>query len=120
MRLACDVLLAPYQRRVFTHGGSDTSRWMSPLKVFEYMAAGKAIVCSDIPVLHEVLSHKETAWFCPPEDIDAWCAALTELRDDANLRLNLGQAARTTFLQHYTWRSRAAAVLNGLSPPDSA
>ena len=91
IRMACDVLLAPYQRSVITHAGADTSRWMSPLKIFEYMAAGKAIVCSDIAVLHEVLADKKTAWFCPPDDIDAWCAALTQLRDDERLRTHLGK-----------------------------
>ena len=93
VRMACDVLLAPYRRQVYTSGGSDISRWMSPLKIFEYMAAGKAIVCSNIAVLHEVLTHKENAWFCPPDDIDAWCAALTKMRDDEGLRLRIWQGS---------------------------
>ena len=111
VRTACDVLLAPYQRQVRTHGGSDTSRWMSPLKLFEYMAAGKAIVCSDIAVLREVLEHDKTAWLCPPDDIDAWCAALTALRDNAQLRRRLGVAAQEALLRSHTWKSRAAVVL---------
>jgi glycosyltransferase involved in cell wall biosynthesis len=111
VRLSCDVLLAPYQRQVRTHGGSDTTRWMSPLKIFEYMAAGKAIVCSDIAVLHEVLEHDKTALLCPPDDVEAWCASLTALRADAALRNRLGAAAQTEFLRLHTWKSRAAAVL---------
>ncbi|MGH8223123.1 MAG: glycosyltransferase family 4 protein, partial [Woeseiaceae bacterium] len=118
IRVACEVLLAPYQRQVLTHAGADTSRWMSPLKIFEYMAAGKAIICSDIAVLHEVLTHKETAWFCPPDDIEAWCAALTQLRDDERLRRALGNAARETFLRLHTWRARAASVLKSPIEPD--
>jgi glycosyltransferase involved in cell wall biosynthesis len=75
------------------------------------MAAGKAIVCSDIAVLHEVLEHDKTAWFCPPDDLDAWCIALTALRDHAELRRRLGVAAQDAFLRSHTWKSRAAAVL---------
>jgi glycosyltransferase involved in cell wall biosynthesis len=115
VRTACDVLLAPYQREVRTHGGSDTSRWMSPLKLFEYMAAGKAIVCSDLKVLREVLEHDKTAWLCPPDDIEAWCAALTALRDDAELRRRLGDSAKKAFLLSHTWKSRAAAVLQSMA-----
>ena len=115
VRTACDVLLAPYQREVRTHGGSNTARWMSPLKLFEYMAAGKAIVCSDIAVLREVLEHDKTAWLCPPDDIEAWCAALTALRDDSELRRRLGDSAKKTFLLSHTWKSRAAAVLDDVS-----
>ncbi|MEO8464127.1 MAG: glycosyltransferase family 4 protein [Gammaproteobacteria bacterium] len=111
VRMTCDVLLAPYQRQVYTRGGSNTARWMSPLKIFEYMAAGKAIVCSDIEVLHEVLEDRKTTLFCPPDDVDAWCAALTQLHEDEELRLRLGHAARATFSRLHTWRSRAALVL---------
>ena len=53
---AFDVVLAPYQCRVSVAGGAgDIGKWMSPLKVFEYMACGKPIVASDLPVLREVL-----------------------------------------------------------------
>ena len=51
---ACDVLLAPYQRQVSIASGFDTARWMSPLKIFEYMAAGRLVLCSDLPALREV------------------------------------------------------------------
>jgi glycosyltransferase involved in cell wall biosynthesis len=61
--LTFNVLLAPYQNKVAVAGGKgDTSRWMSPLKIFEYMATGKAMMCSDIPVLKEVLEHEVNAY----------------------------------------------------------
>jgi glycosyltransferase involved in cell wall biosynthesis len=53
-----DIVLAPYQEHVSVYGRSaSVARWMSPLKLFEYMARGRAIVCSDLPVLREVLTH---------------------------------------------------------------
>ena len=71
-----DVVLAPYQEQVMSVGGKkEIARWMSPMKIFEYMAAGKAIVCSDHPVLREVLTHRVNCWLAPPADVDAWCRA---------------------------------------------
>lgn len=114
-RLGCDVLLAPYQRSVAVYGGGgDTSAWMSPLKIFEYMAAGRAILCSDLPVLREVLVHGETALLCPPDEPGAWVAALERLRDDVALRARLGRSAEARFRRFHTWTSRAKRVLEGL------
>ena len=111
-KLFCsDILLAPYQRKVIVGGGGDTSAWMSPLKMFEYMASGKAILCSDLPVLREVLEHEKTALLVPPEDVGAWVSALRRLIDDVDLRVRLGEAARNELEEKYTWEKRARKVL---------
>jgi glycosyltransferase involved in cell wall biosynthesis len=111
-RQACDVLIAPYQRHVIVGGSIDIGRWMSPLKLFEYMAAGKAILASDLPVLREVLTHSETAWLCPPEDLESWATALAYLHDNPDLRNSLGSRARELFKNKYTWQARAAGVIS--------
>jgi glycosyltransferase involved in cell wall biosynthesis len=113
-RAHCDLLIAPYQRDVRTVGATDTSRWMSPLKVFEYMAAGKPIVCSDLPTLREVLQHGHTAWLVPPDDVEAWAQAIRHLARDGPLRQRLGDAARREFTAKHTWQGRAARVLRGI------
>lgn len=109
-----DVLLAPYQDQVATAGGSNTVRWMSPLKLFEYMATGKAIVCSDLPVLREVLTDEVNGLLVPPADHAAWVQAVSRLKEDPALRARLGDAAEEEFLAHYTWEERAKVVLDGL------
>lgn len=115
-RVHCDVLIAPYESTVMTAGGrTDTSRWMSPLKIFEYMASGKAIVCSDLPVLREVLTHEDTALLVAPDDVAAWAGALGRLVGDAGLRRRLGAAALRELRERYTWQKRAQAVLEGIS-----
>ena len=118
-RQACDILLAPYQRSVSTCGGGDIARWMSPLKIFEYMAAGKPIVCSDLPVLREVLRHDENAWLCTPDDPKEWIEALTLLRDNPKIRTQLGKQARQEFEAKYTWTARAVKVLDGINSRSS-
>ncbi len=110
-RQSFDVLLAPYERRVSTPGMADSSPWMSPLKIFEYMAAGKPIICSDLPALREVLKPGKTALLCDPDDIGAWTTALTRLRDDLALRKHLGQAAKRELQAKYTWTARAEKVV---------
>lgn len=109
-----DAVLAPYLRVVRGVGGGaqNLAEWMSPLKIFEYMARGRAIVASDLPVLREVLSHGGNALLCAPEDIGAWAAALERLRNDETLRRRIGIQAQQDFLTRYTWERRAKAVLS--------
>ena len=118
-RAACDILVAPYQSRVETFGGGgDVARWMSPLKLFEYMAAQRPIVCSDLPVLREVLTHRVNALLCPPDDVDAWSQALIELHEDERLAGELAKSAFATFSQQHTYAARAEAVLGHPGRPD--
>lgn len=115
-RIACDVLLAPYQEQVSVSGNKgNTVKWMSPLKIFEYMAAGKAIICSDIPVLREVLVDRQNALLCPPQELVGWISALEALRDDPELRMSLGRTALNNFEERYSWRSRAANIIHSIS-----
>lgn len=107
-----DIMLAPYQKRVSGSGGrGDTVKWMSPLKIFEYMSFGKPIVASDLPVLREVLKDKYNCFLCKPDDIVSWQLAVSILVKDNELRRLLGQQARSHFMQNYTWKKRAQRVL---------
>ena len=111
-----DVVLAPYQRKVAVHGGAgDTSAYMSPLKLFEYMAWAKPILCSDLPVLREVLTNGETALLLPPADADAWEAALRRLMEDGSLAARLGGSARAVLQRSYTWQARCRRVLHWIA-----
>lgn len=115
--MSFDILLAPYQRKVQVHGGGDTAQWMSPLKVFEYMASGKPFICSDIPVLREVLEDGTNCLLCPPEDRKSWEDALRRLVDDNMFAKSLGERARAIFLQKYTWSIRARNILQSIVWP---
>ena len=106
---ACDVLLMPYQRQVAASSGGDISRYLSPMKLFEYLACGRPIVSSDLPVLQEVLS-SENAILLNGEDVDAWVAALQRLEAEPDLRLRLAARARAD-AQQYSWEARAGKIL---------
>ena len=110
----CDLLLMPYGRRVLGAArAADIAPWMSPLKMFEYMAAGKPIVSSDLPVLREVLENGRNALLVPADDLEAWVAAIRRLAADPELARRLGRAALELAGCH-TWDARAAEVLDGL------
>jgi glycosyltransferase involved in cell wall biosynthesis len=108
---AADILLMPYELTIATSSGGNTAQVCSPMKMFEYMAAGRAILSSDLPVLREVLD-ETTAVFCPPEDAGAWETAVDALLNDPKLRQALGQRARDA-VQKYSWIERAKRVLQG-------
>ena len=110
---AAEVLLMPYQRIVATSSGGNTAAICSPMKMFEYMAAGGTILTSDLPVLREVLDEK-AAVFCPPDDDGAWEFALGELLVDKERRQALGQHARQ-LVEHYTWIERGRRALENFS-----
>lgn len=107
-----DILLAPYQKKVMVRNEVDTSAWMSPLKIFEYMSSGKPMIASDLPVLHEVLRDGENAVLCPPDDIGAWEKAIRNLIETPDMAQTIGAAALKDFEAHYTWAARAKSILS--------
>ncbi len=110
---AVDVLLMPYQQKVSIGlAGQDTARWMSPMKMFEYMAAGVPLISSDLPVLREVLRDGENALLAPAEDAAAWTHALDKLAQDSALAKQIAQTAYQEFEAHYTWDARAEKILD--------
>jgi len=114
LRQSFDVLLAPYHRHSSDPMEGVHPPWLSPLKLMEYMAAGKPILCSDLPAYREILENERTALLCDPDDPKSWRRALTRLRDDPELRNGLGEAARAVFLEGGTWKHRVQQVLEGL------
>jgi glycosyltransferase involved in cell wall biosynthesis len=85
--------------------------YASPLKLFEYMAAGLAVVAPDQPNLREVLRHEREALLVPPAAPEPLRAALVRLALDRELRTRLGQAARARVCElELTWEANARRV----------
>lgn len=113
---ACDIVIAPYGQKVTIGLGEEAliTNWTSPMKLFEYMAAGKAIVCSDLPVLREFMRSGENSLLCPPGEVEPWVEALSRLAADSSLRTRLGAQALREVKENYSWRKRAELVVKGL------
>jgi glycosyltransferase involved in cell wall biosynthesis len=109
---AADILLMPYGRFIGISGGIRNSAAISsPLKMFEYLASGCAIITSDLPVFHEVLNERN-AVFCPPDDAPAWIAAVRDLLNNPAMREALALQAKKDS-QQYSWTERAKHALDG-------
>jgi glycosyltransferase involved in cell wall biosynthesis len=84
--------------------------YTSPLKLFEYMAAGKPIVATNLPSTAEILIDGQNGLLVPPSDPGALAGALHHLLDDLALGARLGTQA-THDATAYTWEARAKRIL---------
>lgn len=110
---AADVLLMPYGARTLTPSGENTTAFMSPLKMFEYMAAARPIVATDLPALRGTLRHEHNALLVAPDEVAPLAAAIARALADSGLAARLGAAARAA-VEPLTWEARARAVLAGV------
>ena len=107
-----DILLAPYSRSVSSAGGQEICQWMSPLKIFEYMASCRPMVASELPVLREVLTDGHNALLRHPDNVQAWSDALDLLISNPSLAKELAEKAHSDLLDNYTWDSRARLIID--------
>lgn len=107
---ACDALLMPYQREVTVQGKGNTAEFMSPLKMYEYMAAGRLILASDLPALRVAL-HERNSVLLPSDKIEAWVEALETTRRKPIWAKALAARAQKD-VQPLTWRNRVQAILD--------
>lgn len=112
-RNSFDIVLAPYSRNVSVmkvRGKKqlETSQFMSPLKIFEYMSHKKPIIASDLSVIREVLNETNSI-LVEYNNIDSWVNSINELKD-FNLRKKIATKAFNDF-KNYTWKKRAFSVL---------
>ncbi len=109
-----DVAVAPYP--MLSH------YYFSPLKVYEYMAAGLPVVASQIGQLENLIQDGLNGLLCPPGDPIALASALDRLRCEPKLRIHLGQAARETVLRYHTWDIIVQRILHlaSLEPPSQS
>jgi glycosyltransferase involved in cell wall biosynthesis len=100
MLALADVVLVPFP-------DNEVSRAASPLKLFEGMAMGKAIVASSVDGIREVLSHRESGMLVNPSDVAEWNRAVTDLLNDGSMARQLGENARTLARERYDWGTLA-------------
>jgi glycosyltransferase involved in cell wall biosynthesis len=99
-----DVAVAPYPELPHFY--------FSPLKVYEYMAAGLPVVASRIGQVAELIEDEVNGLLCAPGDARALARAIDRLRREPELRCRLGRAARVTISREYTWGAIARRILS--------
>lgn len=114
---AADILLMPYSRSIEASSGQDIAEVINPMKMFEYMAASRAIVCADLPSIREVLN-EGNAVFCEAGNWDLvirdWKLEIENLLADEPRRLLLGAQARKD-VSRFTWINREERVMKGVA-----
>lgn len=89
--------------------------YASPMKLFEYLAMGKAVIVPDQPNLREVVREGENGMFIPPNDNTGFARAVTSLATNPELRERLSRGAVETIERGgYYWTENARRVLAGL------
>ncbi|RAM36814.1 glycosyltransferase family 4 protein [Arthrobacter globiformis] len=96
----CDAAAAPYPQPLPGQGD-----YFSPLKVYEYMAAGMPIVATAVGQIPSIVEDGRTGLLVPPGDASAFAAAFRRLGADAALRERLGTQARAAAVGLYSWDS---------------
>jgi len=99
-----DAAVAPYPK--LSHF------YFSPLKVYEYMAAGLPVVASRLGQLADLIQHDVNGLLTTPGDVAELAAALERLRTSPDLRTRLGNAARATVLRDHTWDAIGQRILH--------
>jgi glycosyltransferase involved in cell wall biosynthesis len=85
--------------------------YFSPLKVYEYMAAGLPVVASRVGQLEELVADGDSGLLYPAGNTQALASALARLAGDRSLATRLGTNGRTRSLAMHTWDSRVAHIL---------
>ena len=111
--LASDVLVMPYSSGVTIRDGTEAGEFTSPLKLFEYMAAGKPIVATEVPSVLEVLRPGENSVVTPPDDEEGFIRALGLVLADSELCARISDGARSD-AAGYTWESRVERIIEGV------
>lgn len=99
---ACDVISVP-------SGGGTASRGQIPAKLFDAMAAGRAVVATAVNDIPEIL--EGCGRVVPPDDVDALAAALAALSADPALRAKLGEAARRRHAERYSYEAGRPVIV---------
>ena len=107
-----DVVILPNQNKLMNMG-EDIGKFTSPLKLFEYMASGRCIIASDLPVIREVLN-EGNAYLADSEDEQEWAKCIRMVKADAHEAAARADKARKD-VNKYTWKSRAEAMLGLIS-----
>lgn len=96
-----DIALAPYPDTDFFH--------FSPVKIYEYMAAGVPVLSSHIGQIGELITDGVDGMLCPPGDVECYTCRLSEWIEDREKRKAVGLRARRTIAENHTWAHRARA-----------
>lgn len=99
---AVDIAVAPY--------AAAAPAYFSPVKLFEYMSMGLAVVAARLGQTQEVIEHGRTGWLYAADERGELAATLRRLAQEPEARRAAGRAARELVLAEHTWERNAQRV----------
>lgn len=105
-----DILLMPYHKKVGMNGMEDIAQWTSPMKMFEYMASGRVIVSSKLPVLEEVLQNENNAYLVEIGNRSQWLKTINWIDQNRGAAKKVADTAKKD-VKKYTWHNRAKQII---------
>ena len=102
---AADILLMPHPKTVFYQ------KYVSPLKLFEYMCSKNPIIASDLDSIKEILKHKKNSYLVQPGSFKSIANAIQLLVKDQNFSNKISKKAFTD-VDNYSWEKRGERIIN--------
>lgn len=106
--LASDILIAPFDTSRYTYL-EEYGFWWCPVKLFEYLAAGKPVVSYDFDEVKNIV--KNAALLAEPGDVGAFADNISRLVENKALRQKLGANAKK-LARSYDWKVRAKQTVS--------
>lgn len=109
-----DILLLPYASSIKVTGGNDITKYTSPLKLFDYLCAGKIIMCSNFDVLKEVIKDKKNAIFVKNyKNPNSWKIEIIKLQNQLSKQFII---SKNNYLlsKKFSLKRRAKLILNSI------
>ena len=112
---AADILMVPPSQGPLAKVGNT----VLPMKLFQYLAAGRTIFAPAAPDTAELLTHNDNAFLVRADDLEAAVEGIAKLKSDDDLRSRLAEGAKATS-ESLSWDSRAQKIIQFLQRRDVA
>lgn len=105
------IALLPNQPEQKLRNGSDIGFVSSPMKLFEYMACGKTVLASDLPMLREIIEEGKNGYLLPHNNVGLWVDKIVEIAKFSDIR-HVGENARKDVETKFSYRHRMERILS--------
>ncbi len=112
--IAADALVIPYTSEMTIQGGTNATEFTSPIKLFEFMAACRPIVATNLPTISEILHHGVNAVLVDPNSVDSLFEGIKMVLEDESFATKIAVRSAAD-AGCYTWEERVKKILNGLN-----
>lgn len=109
------IILMPYDKKVFgNHRSANLADFMSPLKMFDYLASKKIIISSKNKNIQKILKDNYNSLICNNLSVDEWSNKIINSMNNLKLKKILGRNAFIT-AKKFTWKNRAYKIIKFMS-----